>query len=303
MVRTLRTALTIGLVVQATAGPLSERFLITAQSGPLSKIFVVRRDGRDWHRLTNQVGSEADAAYCAARGEVYYRKLVRNNWELAAWNVERQEERILHSHLAMDRQPAPSPDGNWLAFTSNRYGNDEIMLLALDKPESEPVRLTWDQGQNATPSWSPDGKSIVFASRRNGQSDLYAVDVESGDETRLTNTNQDEVDPRWSPAGDKILFQTTRTRFRQGFVGVLSLETREQAYFPELGGSAHQPGWSPDGNSILYLDYRSARAPSSPALTMFSLAAREKEPVVLYRRELELTQWSFRQASWNANGP
>lgn len=292
----------MGLVVQAAAGPLSERFLITAQSGPLSKIFVVRRDGRDWHRLTNQVGSEADAAYCAARGEVYYRKLVRGNWELAAWNLESQEERLLHPHPSLDRQPVPSPDGKLLAFTSNRYGNDEIMLLSLDQPEAEPIRLTWDQGQNATPSWSPDGKSLVFASRRNGQSDLYSVDVESGDETRLTNTNQDEVDPRWSPAGDKVLFQTTRTRYSQGLIGVLDLNTREESYFPELGGSAHQPSWSPDGNAILYLDYRSARAPSSPALNTLSLASREKEPVTLYRREFELTQWSFRQASWNVTG-
>ena len=292
----------MGLVVQATAGPLSERFVITAQSGPLSTIFVVRRDGRDWHRLTNRVGSEADAAYCAARGEVYYRKLVRNNWELAAWNLEAREERILHRHLGLERQPTPSPDGKQLAFTSNRYGNDEIMLLSLEQPDAEPVRLTWDQGQNATPSWSPDGKSLVFASRRNGQSDLYSVDVESGEETRLTNTNQDEVDPRWSPTGDKILFQTTRTRYRQGLIGVLSLDTREETFFPEIGGSAHQPSWSPDGNTILYLDYRSARSPSSPALTTFSLSAREKEPVVLYRREMEITQWSFRQASWNVTG-
>ena len=292
----------MGLVVQAAAGPLSERFLITAQSGPLSKIFVVRRDGRDWHRLTNQVGSEADAAYCSARGEVYYRKLVRGNWQLAAWNLESQVERILHPHPAMNRQPVPSPDGKLLAFTSNRYGNDEIMLLSLDQEDSEPIRLTWDQGQNATPSWSPDGKSLVFASRRNGQSDLYSVDVESGDETRLTNTNQDEVDPRWSPAGDKVLFQTTRTRYSQGWIGVLDLNTREESYFPELGGSAHQASWSPDGNAILYLDYRSARAPSSPALNTLSLASRHKEPVTLYRREFELTQWSFRQASWNLTG-
>ena len=298
----LGTVLTLGLVVHATAGPLSERFLITAQSGPMSKIFVVRRDGRDWHRLTNQVGSEADAAYSPARGEVYYRKLVRNNWELAAWNLERREERFLHHHLALERQPAPSPDGNLLAFTSNRYGNDEIMLLRLDQPDAEPVRLTWDQGQNSNPNWAPDGKSLVFASRRNGQSDLYAVNVDSGDERRLTNSNQDEVDPRWSPDGEKILFQTTRTRYSQGLVGVLELQSGESSYFPELGGSAHQPSCSPDGNSILYLDYRSPRTPTSPALMLFSLSAREKEPVTLYRRELELTQWSFRQASWNVAG-
>lgn len=291
--------MTIGLVVQATAGPLSERFLVVAQSGPLTKIFTVRRDGRDWKRLTNTLGSEADAAYSPARGEVYFRKLIAGDWELAAWNLERQESRVLHQFRGLDRQPQPSPDGRSLAFTSDRYGNDELMLLDLDRPEREPARLTWDQGQNTSPSWSPDGRQLAFASRRNGQSDLYLVDVESGRERRLTRTEVDEVEPRWSPDGRRLVFQTVEGRYRTGRLGLLELESEATTMLDEVGGAAHQASWSPDGKSLLYLDYRSARQPSSPGLSTFSLETRTSATVKLYRRELELTHWSFRQACWN----
>lgn len=286
-------------MVQGTAGPLSERFFVVAQSGPLSKIFVVRRDGRDWRRLTNLTGSEADAAYCASRHEVYYRKLVDSDWELAAWDLDHQENRIIHRCKGLDRQPTPSPDGSQLAFTSDRFGNDELMLLALDTPEAEAVRLTWDQGEDCSPSWSPDGRRLTFASRRNGQSDIYCIDVTSGQQQRITRTDdEDEVDPRWSPDGVRILFQTVEGRYRRGELGLIDVASQTVTRIPEIGGSAHQASWSPDGSSLIYLDYRSARQPSSPALTTYSLADRATQPVTLYRRELELTHWSFRQASW-----
>ena len=54
---------------------------MVAQSGALSKIFLVRLDGRDWQRLTDLTGSEADAVYSAVRGEVFYRAFYAGDWE------------------------------------------------------------------------------------------------------------------------------------------------------------------------------------------------------------------------------
>jgi len=289
--------LALGLAIPGIAGPLSESFFVVAQSGPLSKIFVSRRDGRDWRRLTHEIGSESDASYCSARGEVFYRKLLRGDWQLAAWNLRQAEGRMVHVFPGLDRQPVASPDGRRLAFTSDRYGNDEIMLLNLDATE-EAIRLTWDQGEDSAPCWSPEGNRLVFTSRRNGQSDLYLYDLQNDQEQRLTRTEQDEVDPRWSPDGSKILFQTTEGRYRHGRLGWVDPSNREITMLPEAGGSAHQASWSPDGTRVLFLDYRSGRQPSSPALMTLSLSDRQTQPVILYRREMELTHWSFRQASW-----
>lgn len=293
----------MGLAVATTAGPLSERFLIVARNGTTSKIFVVRRDGRDWSRLTDLRGSEADAVFCPARGEVFYRRLERNNWDLYSWNLELRQEACIHRHLGLERQPQPSPDGRQLAFVSDRFGNNELLLLDLNSPQAAPRRLTQDQGENSSPDWSPDGKSLVFSSRRNGQSDLYRLELESLQEQRLTRTEDDEVDPKWSPDGRSILFQTVEGRYRQGRLGLLDLSLGKVTDLNELTGTDHQANWSPDGKSIIYLDYLSARQPASPQLMQFPLPHGPASPIVLQRRELELTHWSFRQASWNANWP
>lgn len=279
---------------------MSEHFLVVAQNGPLTKIFTVRRDGRDWRRLTRATGSEADAAYSTARREVFYRKQLENDWELAAWNLDLQEERVVHRFQGLDRQPQPSPDGLQLAFTSDRYGNDELMLVDLNHPDQPARRLTSDQGENTSPCWSPDGRALAFTSRRNGQSDLYLLDMQTGAERRLTRTQRDEVDPRWSPDGKRLVFQTVEGRWRTGRLGILEIESERVEILDDIDGSAHQAGWSPDGQHLLYLDYRSARQPSSPMLTAYSLDSRTSTPVTIFGRELELTHWSFRQASWNS---
>lgn len=296
----------VGLVVQVTASPagfceprpLSERFLVVAQSGAMSKIFTVRPDGKDWQRLTDQFGSEADACASAVRGEVFFRSLIDKDWEIACWNLERRETRRLTNSAGLDRQPQPSPDGKQLAFTSDRQGSDEIFVLDLENPQAEPTRLTWDQGNNSSPNWSPDGQFLVFASRRNGQSDLYQRELATGKETRLTASDEDEVDPRWSPDGSRILFQTVEGRYREGRLGILELSSGQRTMLGHLGGSLHQASWSPRGDSIVYLDYRSGRQPSSPALTRYSLVDQSVATLEVIRRGLIPWHWSYLQVQW-----
>lgn len=301
--RLLAAAVGLGLAVHGTAGPLSERLLVTARSGALSKLFLVRLDGRDWQRLTDRRGSEADGAYSPVRNEVYFRALERSDWEIFAWSVEDRSTRRLTHASGMDHQPQPSPDGHWLAYTTQRFGVDELMLQSLERPDEEPRRLTWDQAQNFSPCWAPDGKRLVFCSRRNGQADLYVRDLDRDSVTRLTATDEDEVDPRWSPDGTKILFQTTEGRHRRGVLGWLEMPGRQRVELAELEGSLHQASWSPDGSSIVCLNYGSPTQPVSPQLTVFSTRDRQPETVLPYQRVALPVAWSYRQVSWPLAAP
>lgn len=289
----------MGLAVHGTAGPLSERLLVVAQSGVLTKIFVVRLDGRDWQRLTDSAGSEADPVYSAPRGEVYYRAYYDGDWELSAWDVARRERRRLTHAAGLDHEPQPSPDGKWLAYTSQRFGPDQIMLLSLEDPAAEPRRLTWDDGHNSSPHWSPDGATLVFASRRNGQSDLYSLNPATEEQTRLTRTDEDEVKPRWSPDGSKILFQTVTGRGRRGVLGWVEMPGARRVELSDVPGSLHEANWSPDGQAIITVNYGGA----VPQLTTVSLATPAPAPFTVYRREAQHVYWTFRQASWAAASP
>jgi Tol biopolymer transport system component len=72
-------------------------------------------------------------------------------------------------------------------------------------------RVTKDPSDTA-PVWSPDGKKIAFISARNGNWELFVVDVATGKEQRLTDNRAADVGPAWSPDGKKLAFLSNRER-------------------------------------------------------------------------------------------
>src|SRR5687767_5691920 len=59
---------------------------------------------------------------------------------------------------------------------------------------------------NINPSWSPDGKRLVFQSERHGHTQLYVIDADGTAERRLTRNGAEDTHPAWSPDGEWILF-------------------------------------------------------------------------------------------------
>ncbi|MEO8451659.1 MAG: PDZ domain-containing protein [Gemmatimonadota bacterium] len=74
------------------------------------------------------------------------------------------EARRLTATPAVERDPFLSPDGRWLAFTSNRSGNPDVYVMSVEG--GDPRRLTWHPGADEARGWSPDGKEVLFASER-----------------------------------------------------------------------------------------------------------------------------------------
>jgi tricorn protease len=83
-------------------------------------------------------------------------------------------------HVARDVFPRFSPDGQWVAFSSNRMGNDDIWVIPVTG--GEPRQLTFHTSNDTMLYWTPDGRHIVFATSRRGTfySPLYKVSVEGG---------------------------------------------------------------------------------------------------------------------------
>jgi eukaryotic-like serine/threonine-protein kinase len=131
---------------------------------------------------------------------------------------------------------------------------------------AEAVRFTYEPGLFESPTWSPDGKLVAFASNRSGNFEIYVRRVDGGQEINVTDHPAEDIQPAFSPDGRSIAFISTRSA-RTGLVPVgqaLGLEYRvfggDLWITPALGGTARRlapdanyPTWRPDGGAILYV--------------------------------------------------
>lgn len=97
--------------------------------------------------------------------------------------------------------PALSPDGKQVVFEAL----NQLWLMDIG---GKPRALTSDSFYKQSPAWSPDGKSIAYASDRAGTADIYVMDIASGSSRRITTFNDSaELRPVWSPDGKSVAFQ------------------------------------------------------------------------------------------------
>ena len=116
----------------------------------------------------------------------------------------------LTNHEKADRQPAWSPDGRQIAFSSNRDGGDGDIYV-MDSDGSDVLNLTNHEKADRQPAWSPDGRQIAFSSDRDGNFDIYVMDSDGSDVLNLTNHEMtNEQSPAWSPDGRQIAFSSNR---------------------------------------------------------------------------------------------
>jgi TolB protein len=103
----------------------------------------------------------------------------------------------LTNNQAADFAPAWSPDGNSLAFLSDRDGKTSIYVL--DVHSGDIRRLSEDQFRADTLIWSPDGQKILLEASNTGRTDIYTVDVGTGKTQRLTAQGNKNTEPTWRP--------------------------------------------------------------------------------------------------------
>lgn len=143
--------------------------------------------------------------------------------------------------------PAWSPDGQRLAFVSNRNGSPEIWVMDLDG--SNQKQLT-QSGGNLLPAWSPDGGKIAFTHVTLGRPQIWVMQADGSHPRPLTTEGFNNV-PTWSPDGDKIAYWSGNA---EGFGQVWVMDAKDganktQLTFPRFdaytpkGSSANAPAW------------------------------------------------------------
>src|SRR5262245_55607915 len=164
------------------------------------------------------------------------------------------------------RFPRVSPvNPKMLAFCTNERGSWELCLIAdiVDAPST--VVVLSDRGtDNLHPSWSPDGRKIVYSSTHSGGDWVLKVkDLESGQTHVLEDV--DGLLPDWSPAGNRIVFQRMKRR-DDWLSSIWTLDFENGAarnvtsIFSSDDWAAINPAWSPDGRRVVFATVGKSRA-------------------------------------------
>ena len=166
------------------------------------------------------------------------------------------DQRYLEGRIVLVRwgeDPAQSPDGTRIAFSSRRDFNSEVYVM--DADGGDPKNLTLHEAWDGEPAWSPDGERIAFMSDRNGEveefggrfnTDIFVMNADGSGVEQVTSSplSLSAHQPAWSPDGSSIAFA------RGGGISILELSSGQAWSLTDEGWG---PSWSPDGRWIAFI--------------------------------------------------
>lgn len=149
---------------------------------------------------------------------------------------------------AMNVEPSVAPDGNTIAFSSDRSGRPMIYTMGIN-PIQPAKRITIAGKYNAAPVWSPDGKKIVFAGWDEDHFDIFIMNSDGTNMARLTQRRKPNGKwssneyPSFSPDGRYVVFQSNRTGNPQIYI----TDIKGTFTYPVTNDKSNyfQPKWSP----------------------------------------------------------
>jgi TolB protein len=145
-----------------------------------------------------------------------------------------------------------SPDATQLAISDNSQDDHESLVYLVPIAGGTPRRIT-RKSPSYWHGWSPDGKTLAFVGKRNGEFDIYTIPAAGGEETRLTTAKGLDDGPEYSPDGKYIYSNSERTGHMQIWRMKADGSDQEQVFSDELNNWF--PHISPDGQWMVFLTY------------------------------------------------
>lgn len=199
-------------------------------------------DPQSGHRrlLVNLKGLDFDPSWSPDGSEIAFRHAPDANSDEADIYVADAgtgEVRNLTNHPeARNWSPAWSPDGKWIAYAHSDGTEPVLSLMRSDGSGKRTLSHGWGE----YPTWSPDSRSIAFMSRRDGNYEIYSINLDGKQEQRLTDTPQDDRNPAWSPDGSIIAFDSERDSSQSSSTSGAGFEAINEIYVMSVDGSDPQ---------------------------------------------------------------
>jgi Tol biopolymer transport system component len=160
---------------------------------------------------------------------------------------------LTNSHGENDK-PSWTPDGDRIAFQSDRDGDENIYVMQSDGTLQTP--LTDDPAADLDPDWSSEGNLIAFSSDRRGKFDIHLMSGSGADQRALVSFSADDRQPSWSPQPapivDELAAAAGAHRDRRDLLVISAIGGKKIEVAMSASSDETMPDWSPDGNRIVF---------------------------------------------------
>lgn len=230
-----------------------DRDLIIAQAEALSagqrttpaRIQYCRIDGRCRTILhVAQMGKGLDVLGDAAI--VFGTESTSQNLVELPLDGEGELERWLTRGSAVNRQPTYSPDGEWIAFSSERSGSLDLWVIS--RTTGNLRRFTVSTAEDWDPAWTADGRQLLWSSNRSGHFEIWMAMTDGGEIRRITRAERNFQNPSATPNGKWITFVSFDDETR----GLWKVRADGSDAAQLVKGDLRHPELSPDGQFVLF---------------------------------------------------
>lgn len=241
----------IVLALTGNKGMASAPILLVGKRGGKTDIYQCDADGANMRGITGEGASCLSPTWLPDRSGFVYTSFARRYAAVymakfrAGGGISRT---AVANYPGLNNGGIVSPDGRYLALVLSLTGNVELYIKNLQTQKL--IRLTRTPHANeASPDWSPDGRTLAYVSDEGGNPQVYTIAQNSNRGRRLVHALKESVAPDWSPDGSKIAF-CGKSGGAYG-IYVCGLDGKYIQISPNDGAGYQDPSWAPDGRHIV----------------------------------------------------
>jgi Tol biopolymer transport system component len=212
-------------------------------------IYTVDRDGKNLQRLTNYGTYTAEGILSPDGTRIVFTSLKDGDLDIYTMNVDGSDVRRLTTTPGYDGGPWWSPDGTKIVYRAwhpepgpelDAYRDllsrkmirpNRMELWVMNADGSDQRQITKLGGANFGPSWTPDGRRIIFSSNhknpRSRNFDLYLVNLDGTGLEQVTFNKEFDGFPMFSPDGTKLIWASNRGAAREGETNVFVADWKD----------------------------------------------------------------------------